>query len=86
MEFKVAYLEAMRSQAPQMFNRLRRTGALDAHVQKKAEEASRMFEELTADEPKLPNGLPRSPVAIREAEEQVRATLIEFPQDETPET
>lgn len=86
MEFKVAYLEAMRQQAPQMFNRLRKTGALDAHVQKVAKQASELFEMLTADEPKLPNGLPKSPVAIREAEEQVLATLIDFPQDETPET
>ncbi len=83
MEFKLPYLLAMREQAPKMFNRLRRTGAMDAHLQQKSEEAHRMFDELTADAPKLPSGHPREPWA-REAEEQVFATLIEFP-SERPE-
>lgn len=78
MEFKGPYLQAMRQQAPQMFNRLRRTGALDAHLQKKAAEAHRLFNDLSANAPKLPNGYPKEPWA-REAEEQVLATLIEFP-------
>lgn len=83
MEFKGPYLMAMREQAPKTFNRLRRTGALEAHLRKKGEEAQRMFEELTAGAPKLPNGLPEQPHR-REAEQAVLATLIEFPpEDET---
>lgn len=78
MEFKLPYLLAMRERAPKMFNQLRRSGEMDAHLQMKSEEAHRMFEELTADEPKLPNGLPTSQSAIREAEEIVLATLINF--------
>lgn len=80
MEFKGPYLQAMREQAPKMFNRLRRTGALDAHLQKKTEEAHRLFDDLTAKAPKLPSGYPREPWA-RDAERQVLETLIEFPSD-----
>lgn len=73
MEFKGPYVKAMMERAPKMFMALRRSGQLDAHLQAKSEEA-----ELTADAPKLPNGLPREPY-LREAEEQVFALLIEFP-------
>ena len=78
MEFKAPYLQAMRERAPRMFNHLRRSGALDAHVQKKTAEAHLMFEELTASAPKLPSGLPEQPYRS-EAERQVLETLIEFP-------
>lgn len=78
MLFKGPYVRAMREQAPKMFNRLRRTGALDAHLQQKSEEAHRMFAELTADAPKLPSGYPRNPHATQ-AEQIVLETLIEFP-------
>ena len=81
MEFKGPYLQAMSDQAPKMFNRLRRTGALDAHANRKSEEAHQLFDDLTADAPKLPNGLPKLPYR-REAEELVFATLIEFPSEE----
>ncbi len=81
MEFKLPYLLAMREQVPKMFNQLRRTGALNAHVKQKLEEASRLFDDLTADAPKLPNGLPELPYR-REAEEQVFATLIEVPSEQ----
>lgn len=73
MEFKGPYLMAMRDQAPKMFRELRRTGALDAHVQKKAVEAQRLFEEIAGPNPTLPKR--------REAEDLVRGTLIEFPDD-----
>ena len=79
MEFKGPYLRAMRDQAPKMFNRLRRTGALNAHVAKKSMEAQRMFDELTEHAPKLPSGYPRQMEVAREAEQAVLATLIEFP-------
>lgn len=82
MEFKGPYLQAMREQAPKMFNSLRRSGALNGHLSEKAKQASQLFKDLTEDAPKLPNGYPRNPEA-REAEEQVRATLIEFPSEES---
>ena len=81
MEFKLPYLLAMREQAPKMFNQLRRTGALDAHVAEKGAEARRMYDEMAKDKPKLPNGLVEGASARREIEEQVFAALIEFPPD-----
>lgn len=81
VEFKGPYLRAMREQAPKMFNRLRRTGAMEVHLQQKSEEAHRLFAELTANAPKLQNGLPMQPY-FREAEEIVFAALIEFPPDD----
>ncbi len=80
MEFKVPYLLAMREQAPRMFNQLRQTGALDAHVQAKSTEAHALFDQLTANAPKLDNGLPENPYRNR-AERQVLETLIEFPSE-----
>jgi len=82
MEFKTPYLLAMRDRAPKMFKELRATGRLEQHLALKAREAKAMFEDLTKDAPKEPGGYPRQPQA-REAEEQVLANLIEFPQDET---
>lgn len=81
MEFKGPYLQAMRDQAPKMFNRLRRTGALNAHLKQKSQEAQRLFSDLTKDVPKLPSGYPQDPEA-REAEQLVFATLIEFPSEQ----
>ena len=80
MEFKGPYLLAMREQAPKMFNRLRRTGAMDPHLQEKSKEAHRLFDQLTSNAPKLPGGYPRNPYASR-AERQVLETLIEFPSE-----
>jgi hypothetical protein len=82
MEFKIPYLLAMRDQAPKMFNRLRRTGAMDAHLQAKSVEAHRMYEELAKGKPKLPNGGLRSVSDSHQIEELVFAALIEFPQDQ----
>ncbi len=81
MEFKLPYLLAMREQAPKMFSRLRRTGALDAFAAKKAVEARRMYDELAKAKPKLPNGLVESASDRQQIEEQVFAALIEFPPD-----
>ena len=85
MEFKLAYLNAMRDQAPKMFNELRRTGALDAFVQEKGEEAMRLRADLLANEPKDPNGLAKNIAAQRLAEEIVFKQLIEFPPDDEPD-
>ena len=80
MEFKLPYLLAMRDQAPKMFNRLRRTGAMDAHLQEKSIEAHALFDGLTANAPKLDNGLPELPYRAQ-AERAVLETLIEFPSE-----
>ncbi len=80
MEFKYPYLLAMREQAPKMFNRLRKTGALDAHVQEKSKEAHALLDYLTADAPKLPGGQPEDQYRSR-AERQVLEQLIEFPSE-----
>jgi len=79
MEFKEPYLLAMRDRAPKMFNRLRRTGAMNAHLQAKSLEAHRMYEELAKGKERLPSGLVRSASSRQQIEEQVFAALIELP-------
>lgn len=81
MEFKLSYLQAMRSQAPKMFNRLSREGTLMAFVDEKAVEASKLFHELTANVPKTLGGYPKEPEAS-EAIEQVMAVMLDFPNHE----
>ena len=81
MEFKASYLQAMRQQAPKLFNQLNREGKLTAYVDEKAAEASRLFHELTANAPKEQGGYPRAPEA-REAIEQVMAVMLDFPTHE----
>ncbi len=83
MEFSLPYQLAMRDQAPKMFNRLRRTGALAAHVKAKAAEARRLYAQLAEGLERLPSGLVKGAHNRRRIEEQVFATLIEFPPDET---
>lgn len=82
MEFRFPYLQAMREQAPAMFKDLSQSGEIERFSMMKAREASQMFLDLTKDAPKLPNGYPREPFA-REAEERVRAALIQFPGTES---
>ena len=81
MEFRLPYMQAMRQQAPKMFNRLSREGKLQAFVDEKAKEASRLFEELTKDAPKEKGGYPKEPQAS-EAQEAVMAAMLEFPNHE----
>ena len=81
VECPYPFYEAMRDQAPKMFNRLRRTGGLSQHLKEKSAEAHRMYDELAKNLPKLPNGLVRGAQNRQEIEEQVFATLIEFPPD-----
>ena len=80
MDFKVPYVMAMREQAPEMFKRLRKTGAMESHLQKKSEEAHQLFEELTRDAPRTEDGF-LMPAARKMAEEAVFAMMIEFPAD-----
>ena len=79
MEFKYPYLMAMREQAPRMFNQLRRTGMMDAHLQQKSDQAHQMLREMLAREPKDAAGIVRNPQAQQAAEERGRAMLTEFP-------
>lgn len=81
MEFKLPYMQAMRQQAPKMFNRLSRSGELEAYVNEKAVEASKLFHELTANAPKEAGGYPKEPEAS-EAIEQVMAVMLDFPKHE----
>ena len=81
MDFSDPYLLAMRDQAPQMFNRLRQTGALSAHLKAKSAEAHRLYDDLAKGKPKLPSGLVQS-VSDRQAiERQVLETFLDFPPD-----
>ncbi len=86
MEFSLPYQLAMRDQAPKMFNRLRRTGVLAAHVKAKAAEARRLYAQLAEGLERLPSGLVKGAHNRQQIEEQVFATLIEFPLDEMSPT
>jgi hypothetical protein len=81
MEFRLSYLQAMRQQAPKLFNQLNREGKLQAYLDEKAAEASRLFHELTANAPKEQGGYPKEPEAS-EAIEQVMAVMLDFPKHE----
>jgi hypothetical protein len=77
MDFRAQYLRAMHDQAPNLFKRLSKSGELEKQAALKASEAERMFRDLTKDAPKDNNG--RTTLqASREAEELVRAELLDF--------
>jgi len=82
MDFRAQYLQAMRHQAPALFKRLTKNGQLENQAALKSKEAERMFRDLTKDGPKDKSGQPTLQ-ARREAEEQLRASLLSSPQDET---
>ena len=89
MEFKVPYLLAMREKAPKMFRDLVKTGKMDQHLEQKTTEAYDLLDQILGQRPKDAHG----EVGLadrREAEEVVRATMLDFPQTkpdlmETPE-
>lgn len=86
LNFRTAYLQAMRDQSPTMFRELRRTGAMEAHLDRKAEEARAMFAQLTEGLPRLPSGALANPQDEQRATELVMQTLIAFPPPaETPD-
>jgi hypothetical protein len=82
MDFRARYLQAMREQAPMLFKRLSKNRELESHAAAVSEEAERMFRDLTKDAPKDKSGQPTLQ-ARREVEEQVRAALLSFPEEET---
>lgn len=85
LNFRTAYLMAMREQAPKMFNELRRAGAMDAHLDDKAEEARQLYVRLTDGLPTLERApyILTNPADEAIAREQVYATLITFPPSHT---
>jgi len=78
MEFRYQYVVAMQEQNRKMYRHLRDTGELDRFIQLKANEAHRLYLELTRDTPTGPDGQ-LTLQAAREAEEQVKAMMFEFP-------
>lgn len=81
MEFKLPYAQAMRQQAPKMFNQLCRSGQFEAHLQAKSHEAHAMLKEILAQAPLDKYGKPTMQ-AEREAEEQVFAAMLDFPPEQ----
>ncbi|WP_370645225.1 hypothetical protein [Halorhodospira sp. 9628] len=53
---------------------------MEEHLQEVTKQAYQMYRELTANAPKLPNGVVKQPHR-REAEEIVRETFIDFESD-----
>jgi hypothetical protein len=84
MDFKAQYLQAMRDQALAMFKRLSKSGELETHAAEMSMEAGRMLRDLLAGSPKDKDGEPTL-CARREAEEYLRAALLEFPSETTDE-
>jgi hypothetical protein len=80
MEFRHPYLVAMQDQNPKMYRALKKAGDLERFLTLKANEAHRLYLEITKDAPKDQTGQPTLQAA-REAEEQVKAMMFEFPDD-----
>jgi hypothetical protein len=80
MEFRYPFLVAMQSQNIKMYRALKKAGELERFVALKANDAHRLYLELTRDAPKGPDAQPTMQAA-REAEEYVRAMMFEFPDD-----
>lgn len=74
MEFRHPYMVAMQDQNPKLYRRLRDSGELDRYVNLKAQEAHRLLTSILEHKPKTLQ-------AEREAEEQVRSLMFEFPDD-----
>lgn len=86
LNFRIAYLQAMRDQAPALFKKLRsQPGAMDAHLNAKEAEARAMFRELTDGAPTLASGALANRATEHQATEVVFATLIEFGGDQRDE-
>lgn len=82
--FRYQYMQAMRDQAPAMFKSLSRSGQLESQAAQVSRQAERLVRQLLKEAPKDKDGHP-SLQATREAEERVRAQLLEFPSETTDE-
>lgn len=76
MEFRFQYMTAMQEQNPKLYRRLRDSGELDRLVNMKAREAVLLYQKILAENPQPPTLATK-----REAEEQVKAIVFEFPDD-----
>lgn len=83
LTFKTDYLMAMSQQAPAMFRELRKTGAIEAHADRKTEEARELYLTLTDGAERTKSGTIADPQIHKTATDQVYATLMEFPAKET---
>lgn len=81
MDIKIPYLDAMRERAPKMFLELCRAKEIDAHASAVSKEGHRILDEILASEPRTPDGRVINERAEREAEEQVLAMMLEFPEE-----
>ncbi len=79
MDFKTPYLLALAERDPKLFMELRRSGQLDDHLRQKQLQARELKAQLLARHSRP------SMAEEREAEEQVFATLIDFPSAEDEE-
>lgn len=80
LTFRTDYAKAMREQAPAMFSQLRRSGALEGHLNKKVKEAQDLFAQLANGMEKLPGtGVLANPADEQAVTEQVYAAMMEFP-------
>ena len=61
-----------------MYRALKKAGELESFVQMKADEAHLLYLELTKNAPRGADGQPTMQAA-REAEEQVKGMMFEFP-------
>ena len=78
LTFQQDYATAMAAKAPREYAYLRKTGALEAHLNKKEKEAREMFAAVTEGLPTLPSGALANPQDESEAREKVYAALMEF--------
>jgi hypothetical protein len=75
------YLQALRDKDPEQFKLLAETGQLEQLATLKAREVRKLLDQLTRHAPR--DGAGRIPMNLeREAEEYVRAQLLDFPQNQ----
>jgi hypothetical protein len=82
MEIKSLYLQAIQQKAPALYRELCRNHMMIDRLNQISAEAHTMLAQILAQEPKDRHGNPINPAAEREAEERVRAILLEFPEPE----
>ena len=72
MEFKLQYLQALRQQAPKLFNQLNREGKLQEMATEKAAKAERAVRGADEGAPKEQGGYPKEPFASQAMQQVTR--------------
>jgi hypothetical protein len=85
MQIKAMLLQALSDRDPQQFSQLNRSGQLENWAQTRLSQANDLYNQLTASEDKLPNGVVRSPSARLAAEEQAIALVMDGLTDDVPQ-